>query len=111
MAKLHPDVIRLGVLMSEGMLRGANSRTMAMMACFQQVIRDYDCPDQAVLWKDLPIYLSPMIAWLESCRPKGVGGGNAIRWLKSEINRLGEEDYERTETEVSVVSVITLCSY
>lgn len=82
-----------------------------MMACFQQVIRDYDCPDQAVLWKDLPIYLSPMIAWLESCRPKGVGGGNAIRWLKSEINRLGEEDYERTETEVSVVSVITLCSY
>ena len=71
-----------------------------MMVAFQEVIRDYECPDQAVLWKDLPIYLSPMIAWLEGCRPKGVGGGNSIRWLKSEINKLGEGD-ERTETEVS----------
>ena len=71
-----------------------------MMMAFQEVIRDYECPDQAVLWKDLPIYLSPMIAWLETCRPKGVAGGNSIRWLKSEINKLGEGD-ERTETEVS----------
>ncbi|WVQ95211.1 hypothetical protein IAU59_002305 [Kwoniella sp. CBS 9459] len=96
--KLHPIIVRLGVLMSSGQLRGANARTMGMMAAFREVIRDYECPDQAVLWKDLPIYLSPMIAWLETCRPKGVGGGNAIRWLKSEINRLGEEG-DRSETE------------
>jgi translation initiation factor eIF-2B subunit delta len=102
-SKLHPDIIRLGVMMSSGSLRGANARTMAMMAAFQEVIRDYECPDQADLWKDLPIYLSPMIAWLEGCRPKGVGGGNAIRWLKSEINRLGEGD-ERTHAEVRVCS-------
>ena len=99
-SKLHPDIIRLGVLMANGTLRGANARTMALLAAFQEVIRDYECPDQADLWKDLPIYLSPMIAWLEGCRPKGVGGGNAIRWLKSEINRLGEGD-ERTDAEVS----------
>jgi len=86
--------------MANGTLRGANARTLAMMMAFQEVIRDYECPDQAVLWKDLPIYLSPMIAWLETCRPKGVAGGNSIRWLKSEINKLGEGD-ERTETEVS----------
>ena len=72
-----------------------------MMAAFQEVIRYYECPEQAVLWKDLPVYLSPMISWLEGCRPKGVGGGNAIRWLKSEINRLGEQG-GRTEVEVSV---------
>ncbi|WVF67636.1 hypothetical protein IAT40_002394 [Kwoniella sp. CBS 6097] len=96
--KLHPIIVRLGVLMSSGQLRGANARTMGMMAAFREVIRDYECPDQALLWKDLPIYLSPMIAWLETCRPKGVGGGNAIRWLKSEINRLGEEG-DRSETE------------
>lgn len=77
--KLHPIIVRLGVLMSSGQLRGANARTMGMMTAFREVIRDYECPDQAVLWKDLPIYLSPMIAWLETCRPKGVGGGNAIR--------------------------------
>ena len=100
-AKLHPTIVRLGVLMAEGTLRGANARTMAMMAAFQDVIRDYECHDQAVLWKDLPIYLSPMIAWLEGCRTKGVGGGNAIRWLKSEINKLGErEGDELTDAEV-----------
>ena len=98
-AKLHPIIVRLGVLMSSGTLRGATARTMGMMAAFKEVIRDYECPDQAVLWKDLPVYLSPMISWLEACRPKGVGGGNAIRWLKSEINRLGESG-GRTEAEV-----------
>ncbi|KAK8854538.1 hypothetical protein IAR55_003277 [Kwoniella newhampshirensis] len=97
-SKLHPIIVRLGVLMSSGQLRGANARTMGMMTAFREVIRDYECPDQAVMWKDLPIYLSPMIAWLETCRPKGVGGGNAIRWLKSEINRLGEQG-DRSEAE------------
>ncbi|WVR09357.1 hypothetical protein IAU60_006423 [Kwoniella sp. DSM 27419] len=96
--KLHPIIVRLGALMSSGQLRGANARTMAMMAAFREVIRDYESPGQAVLWKDLPVYLSPMIAWLETCRPKGVGGGNAIRWLKSEINRLGEQG-DRSEAE------------
>lgn len=86
--------------MANGTLGGANARTSAMMAAFQEVIRDYQCPEAADLWKDLPIYLSPMIAWLDKCRPKGVGGGNAIRWLKSEINKLGEGD-ERTDAEVS----------
>lgn len=85
--------------MNSGQLRGANARTIGMMSAFKEVIRDYECPDQAVLWKDLPVYLSPMIAWLETCRPKGVGGGNAIRWLKSEINRLGEKG-DKSEAEV-----------
>ncbi len=98
--KLHPIIIRLGLLMSSGTLRGANARTMGMMAAFGEVIREYECPDQAVLWKDLPVYLSPMISWLEGCRPKGVAGGNAIRWLKSEINRLGEQGEGGTELEV-----------
>lgn len=96
--KLHPLVIRLGVLMSSGTLRGANARTMGMMAAFKEVIRDYESPESAVLWKDLPGHLSPMIAFLEGCRPKGVGGGNAIRWLKGEINKLGEQG-EGTEAE------------
>lgn len=97
--KIHPIIVRVGVLMNSGQLRGANARTIGMMSAFKEVIRDYECPDQAVLWKDLPVYLSPMIAWLETCRPKGVGGGNAIRWLKSEINRLGEKG-DKSEAEV-----------
>ncbi|RXK42384.1 translation initiation factor eIF-2B subunit delta [Tremella mesenterica] len=91
--KLHPIIIRLGVLMSSGTLRGANARTIGMMIAFQEVIRDYETPENAVLWKDLPGHLSPMISFLENCRPKGVGGGNAIRWLKGEINRFGEQEF------------------
>ncbi|ORY32127.1 putative translation initiation factor eIF-2B delta subunit [Naematelia encephala] len=108
-AKLPPLIVRLGVLMSSGTLRGANARTMATMAAFAEVVREYTCPDQAVLWKDLPVYLSPMIAFLEDCRPKGVGGGNAIRWLKGEINRLGElgdrTDAEQKEYLVEAIGV------
>lgn len=104
--KIHPIIIRVGVLMNSGQLRGANARTIGMMSAFKEVIRDYECPDQAVLWKDLPVYLSPMIAWLETCRPKGVGGGNAIRWLKSEINRLGEKG---DKSEAEVLASFSLC--
>jgi translation initiation factor eIF-2B subunit delta len=50
-----------------------------MMRCWQEVIRDYETPESAVMWKDLMSHLSPMITFLEGCRPKGQGGGNAIR--------------------------------
>lgn len=98
--KLHPLIIRLGVLISSGALRGANARAMGTMAAFQEVIRDFECPDPATLWKDLQAHMSPMIAFLEECRPKGAGTGNAIRWLKSEMNRLGTIE-EKSEAEVS----------
>ncbi|ODN83710.1 hypothetical protein L202_01804 [Cryptococcus amylolentus CBS 6039] len=107
--KIHPMIMRVGVLMSSGQLRGANARTIGMMSAFREVIRDYECPEEAVLWKDLPVHLSPMIAWLETCRPKGVGGGNAIRWLKSEINKLTEaEDRSEAEQKAHLVDAIGL---
>lgn len=77
--KIHPLVVRLGVMMASGTLRGANARTIGMMRCWQEVIRDYETPESAVMWKDLMSHMSPMIAFLEGCRPKGQGGGNAIR--------------------------------
>lgn len=77
--RVHPLVVRLGVMMASGTLRGANARTMGMMRVFQEVIRDYQTPESAVMWKDLMSHMSPMITFLEGCRPKGQGGGNAIR--------------------------------
>lgn len=78
-SRVHPTVVRLGVLMASGSLRGANARTIGMMSAFQEVIRDYQTPESAIMWKDLMSHLSPMITYLEGCRPKGQGGGNAIR--------------------------------
>ena len=77
--RIHPLVVRLGVLMANGELRGANARTMGMMSAFKEVIREYETPESVVMWKDLMSHLSPMISFLEGCRPKGTGGGNAIR--------------------------------
>jgi translation initiation factor eIF-2B subunit delta len=79
--RIHPLVVRLGVLMANGELRGANARTMGMMCAFKEVIRDYETPENVVMWKDLMSHLSPMISFLEGCRPKGTGGGNAIRYV------------------------------
>jgi translation initiation factor eIF-2B subunit delta len=88
--KIHPVVVRLGVLIASGTLRGASARTIGVLQAFREVVRDYTCPDTAVFWKDLATHISPMIAYLETCRPKGVGVGNAIRWFKGEITHLGE---------------------
>ncbi|KAK4683479.1 translation initiation factor eIF-2B subunit delta, partial [Tremellales sp. Uapishka_1] len=85
---------------------------MGLMMCFKEVIRDYETPEKGVLWKDLMGYLSPMISWLEGCRPKGVGGGNAIRWLKAEINKLGEEGVEdRTDWEQKQILVESIQNF
>ncbi|KAI9637716.1 uncharacterized protein MKK02DRAFT_24331 [Dioszegia hungarica] len=109
--KIHPLVIRLGCLMASGALRGSNARTTGMLLAFKEVIRDYESPENAVLWKDLPGHLSPMIAWLEGCRPKGAGGGNAIRWLKGEINKLGEEEEDRTEDAQKQHLILSIAYY
>lgn len=100
--KLHPTIVRLGVLIASGTLRGASARTYGVLSAFQDVVRDYVCPETAVFWKDLSTHISPMIAYLETCRPKGVGVGNAIRWFKSEITKLGENpDAENRENEAA----------
>ena len=72
--------------MANGTLRGANARTIGMMRCWQEVIRDYETPESAVMWKDLMSHMSPMITFLEGCRPKGQGGGNAIRSVKALVH-------------------------
>jgi translation initiation factor eIF-2B subunit delta len=76
--KIHPIIIRYGILIASGQIRGVNARTIGLMAAFKEVIRGFSCPPEE-LHRLLPAHLSPMIAFLDQCRPKGVGGGNAIR--------------------------------
>jgi translation initiation factor eIF-2B subunit delta len=76
--KIHPIIIRYGILIASGQIRGVNARTIGLMAAFKEVIRGFSCPPEE-LHRLLPAHLSPMIAFLDQCRPKGVAGGNAIR--------------------------------
>lgn len=111
---IHPLVYRLGLLLSTPSpwttsapqfqprsppLRGTNARTTALLLTFRQVILDHSWPPRE-MHRVLPAHLSPMIGFLDGCRPKGVAGGNVIRWLKAEINRVGTDESIREESEV-----------
>jgi translation initiation factor eIF-2B subunit delta len=76
--KIHPIIIRLGILLASGEIRGANARVIGILSAFKEVISGFSCPPEE-LHRLLPAHISPMIAFLDQCRPKGVGGGNAIR--------------------------------
>lgn len=76
--KIHPIIIRYGILIASGQIRGVNARTIGLMAAFKEVVKGFTCPPEE-LHRLLPAHLSPMIAFLDQCRPKGVAGGNAIR--------------------------------
>ena len=117
---LHPLVYRLGLLLSTPSpwttsspafqprsppLRGTNARTTALLLTFRQVILDHSWPPRE-MHRVLPAHLSPMIGFLDGCRPKGVAGGNVIRWLKAEINRVGTDESIREESEVSLMRAL-----
>ena len=45
---IHPAVLRLGLQMAEGLIRGSNARVVAMLRAFQRVIADFECPPSKV---------------------------------------------------------------
>ncbi len=129
--KPHTIVARLGQLIASGEVKGTNARTIGLLSAFKMVIRDFGCPPEQ-MHRLLPAHISPMIAYLDHCRPKGVGGGNAIRygdatlshqagcdthagccnrWLKSEINKVGTDERITTESEVCRAWQISGASY
>jgi len=61
-----------------------------------QVIESYVTPPKNSLPRHLTYHLSSQIEYLVSCRPLSVSMGNAIRWLKVEINNV---DPSTDETE------------
>ncbi|XP_075703545.1 translation initiation factor eIF2B subunit delta [Rhinoderma darwinii] len=96
---IHPAVVRLGLQYSQGIVTGSNSRCIALLHCFKQVIRDYSTPPQEELSRDLVNKLKPSISFLTQCRPLSVSMGNAIKYIKKEISnisrQMGEEEAKK----------------
>ncbi|EPZ30989.1 Initiation factor 2B-related domain-containing protein [Rozella allomycis CSF55] len=82
---IHPIVIQLGLLFAEMRIVGANSRCIAMLNAFKQVIEDYHTPPNELFSRHLDLYLKPMINYLVQIRPLAVSMANAIRFLKKAI--------------------------
>ena len=45
---VHPAILRLGLKYSEGTIRGANARCVAMLTAFKAVLQDYSTPPNKV---------------------------------------------------------------
>ncbi|KAE8605784.1 hypothetical protein XENTR_v10015319 [Xenopus tropicalis] len=91
---IHPGVIRLGLQYSHGIISGSNSRCIALLHCFKQVIRDYTTPQQEELSRDLVNKLKPFISFLNQCRPLSASMGNAIKYIKKEISNISQSKGE-----------------
>ncbi|XP_041418220.1 eukaryotic translation initiation factor 2B subunit delta L homeolog isoform X2 [Xenopus laevis] len=91
---IHPVVVRLGLQYSHGIINGSNSRCIALLHCFKQVIRDYTTPQQEELSRDLVNKLKPYISFLNQCRPLSASMGNAIKYIKKEISNISQSKGE-----------------
>ncbi|XP_040282838.1 translation initiation factor eIF-2B subunit delta-like isoform X2 [Bufo bufo] len=91
---IHPAVVRLGLQYSQGIVSGSNSRCIALLHCFKQVIRDYSTPPHEELSRDLVNKLKPAISFLNQCRPLSASMGNAIKFIKKEISNISRQKGE-----------------
>ncbi|XP_075872000.1 translation initiation factor eIF2B subunit delta [Nelusetta ayraudi] len=85
---IHPAIVRLGLQYSQGIVAGSNSRAVALLHAFRQVIRDYTTPPNEELSRDLFNRLKPYISFLNQCRPLSASMGNAIKYIKKEISNI-----------------------
>ncbi|MCJ1396744.1 hypothetical protein MMC18_009636 [Xylographa bjoerkii] len=92
--EVHPAILALGLQMSNYVICGSNARCVATLLAFKRVIESYVTPPQNSLPRHLTSHLSPQIEYLVSCRPLSVSMGNAIRWLKLEINDVDPDTEE-----------------
>ncbi|MCJ1284064.1 hypothetical protein MMC26_003395 [Xylographa opegraphella] len=91
---VHPAILALGLQMSNYVICGSNARCVATLMVLKRVIESYVTPPQNSLPRHLTSHLSPQIEYLVSCRPLSVSMGNAIRWLKLEINDVDPDTEE-----------------
>ncbi|XP_008335581.1 translation initiation factor eIF2B subunit delta isoform X2 [Cynoglossus semilaevis] len=85
---IHPAIVRLGLQYSQGIVAGSNSRSVALLHAFKQVIRDYTTPPNEEISRDLVNKLKPYISFLNQCRPLSASMGNAIKYIKKEISNI-----------------------
>eukprot|EP00051_Salpingoeca_urceolata_P024336 m.426721 g.426721 ORF g.426721 m.426721 type:complete len:675 (+) comp20222_c11_seq13:112-2136(+) len=82
---IHPAILRCGLRISEGILRGSTERCVAMLEAFKVVFQDYKTPSGKEIGRDLLEVIKPYISFLTECRQLSVSMGNAIKFLKHEI--------------------------
>ena len=86
--ELPPVILKLGLMYARGAVTGGSRRCVAMLNAFKAVLREYETPAGKVLVRDFTSHLGKHIQFLQDCRPMSMSMKNAIRWLKSTINKM-----------------------
>lgn len=92
---VHPAILTLSLHFSNHKIVGSTARLREMLKVFQQVIGDYQTPENTTLTRHLTGHLSHQIEYLKSSRPLSTSMGNAIRWLKQEISHISIDTPEQ----------------
>ncbi|KAJ2753533.1 hypothetical protein GGH94_005958 [Coemansia aciculifera] len=103
---IHPRIKEVGLRMATMEVSGANARVVSVLAAFADVIADYTPPPQTALYRNLAPHLSAQINFLVYQRPMSTGMGNAIRWLKSQIQNISA-DMNDDEAKSKLVTMIS----
>ncbi|XP_022895564.1 probable translation initiation factor eIF-2B subunit delta [Olea europaea var. sylvestris] len=102
---IHPAVYKVGVRYLAGDISGGNARCVAMLQAFQESIRDYSTPPEKSLIRDLTTKINGYVSFLIECRPLSISMGNAIKFLKTRINKLAL-NLSESEAKASILSDI-----
>ncbi|KAJ2033712.1 hypothetical protein H4S03_005470 [Coemansia sp. S3946] len=103
---IHPRIKEVGLRMATMEVSGANARVVSVLAAFAVVIADYTPPPQTALYRHLVPHLSAQINFLVYQRPMSTGMGNAIRWLKSQVQNISA-DMNDDEAKSKLVTMIS----
>jgi translation initiation factor eIF-2B subunit delta len=107
---LHPTVVQLGYRYAAGEIRGGNARCRAMLATWQQVLRDFEPPSTPQDLRPVVdgLFRASFQFWTETCRPHSVSMGNAYSMLKTATAAL---DRQTTWEDMRDVLIETMQAY
>ena len=88
---IHPSIIGLGIYYANGIISGANGRTVTLFKALKDMISSYECDSDQTFSRELMKELNPCIQFLVDCRPQAIAMGNAIKVLKNFIRNVSPE--------------------
>ncbi|CAG0922477.1 unnamed protein product [Notodromas monacha] len=84
--QFHPAVVKFGLQMHRGLLRGSTTRVFGLLHTLSQVLRDYEAPAGKELIRDFDAtVLKPSLEFLHRCRPLSLSMRNTVEVFRQTL--------------------------
>lgn len=80
---LHPLIIKVGLQMSQGIIKGSAKRCLAMLIALKAMAHDLEISQKKDYLRTFQSNLDSSVNYLEQCRQLSVSMTNAIRYIKT----------------------------